>query len=107
MSSIDHGVFPFANRARLRDNGPRRAPRLQAATRHPAGFMSTDTNPDSSEQAFLRVAAACGLDTTDTERMGDLRSRVALMRQGLARLYEIDVAGSESPSVFVPERRPT
>ena len=51
------------------------------------------------------MAAAGGLDTSDLERMADLRARVTLMRQGLERLYEIDVSGAESPSVFVPERR--
>lgn len=66
--------------------------------------MSGDNDSAISEQAFLRVAAANGLDTSDRERMADLRGRVLLMRQGLDRLYEIDVSGSESPSVFVPER---
>ena len=67
--------------------------------------MSTDSESAAIEQAFLKAAADNGLDTSDTERMADLRRRVALMRQGLERLYEIDVAGSESPSVFVPARR--
>ena len=67
--------------------------------------MSTDSESAAIEQAFLKAAADNGLDTSDTERMADLRRRVALMRQGLARLYEIDVAGAESPSVFVPARR--
>ena len=67
--------------------------------------MSNDVDSTISEQAFLRVAAAQGLDTSDEERMADLRGRVALMRQGLARVYEIDVSGAESPSVFVPVRR--
>ena len=67
--------------------------------------MSTDSESAAIEQAFLKAAADHGLDTSDTERMADLRRRVALMRQGLARLYEIDVAGAESPSVFVPSRR--
>ena len=67
--------------------------------------MSTDSESAAIEQAFLKAAADNGLDTSDTERMADLRRRVALMRQGLARLYEIDIAGVESPSVFVPSRR--
>ncbi len=67
--------------------------------------MSTDSDSTAIEQAFLRAAAENGLDTSDTQRMADLRQRVALMRQGLARLDEIDVAGAESPSVFVPARR--
>ncbi len=67
--------------------------------------MSTDSESTAIEQAFLQVAAGNGLDISDTERMADLRRRVALMRQGLERLYEIDVAGAESPSVFVPARR--
>ena len=67
--------------------------------------MSTDAESTISEQAFLRVADANGLDTSDHERMADLRARVSLMRQGLARVYEIDVTGAESPSVFVPERK--
>ena len=66
--------------------------------------MPADNDPIISEQAFLRLAAATGLDTSDRERMADLRGRVSLMRQGLDRLYEIDVSGTESPSVFVPER---
>jgi len=66
--------------------------------------MSGDNDSAISEQVFLRVAAANGLDTADQERMADLRGRVSLMRQGLGRLYEIDVSGAESPSVFVPER---
>ncbi len=66
--------------------------------------MSGDNDSAISEQAFLRVAAANGLDTSDEERMADLRGRVSLMRQGLQRVYEIDVSGAESPSVFVPER---
>ena len=66
--------------------------------------MSTDTGPPLSEGAFLRVAQAAGLDTSDTEAMEDLRRRVTMMREGLARLYEIDVSGAESPSAFVPVR---
>lgn len=67
--------------------------------------MPSDAEYTNDEEAFLRVAAANGLDTSDTERMADLRSRVALMRQGLTRVYEIDVSGAESPSVFVPARK--
>ena len=66
--------------------------------------MPGDNDSNISEEAFLKIAAANGLDTSDGERMADLRGRVALMRQGLERLYEIDVSGAESPSVFVPER---
>lgn len=66
--------------------------------------MSGDNESAISERAFLRIAAANGLDTSDQDRMTDLRGRVSLMRQGLERLYEIDVSGAESPSVFVPER---
>ena len=66
--------------------------------------MSTDSESTAIEQAFLKAAAVNGLDTSDTERMADLRRRVVLMRQGLERLNEIDVAGAESPSVFVPAR---
>ena len=66
---------------------------------------STINEQAFNEQAFLRVAAANGLDTSDQERMADLRSRVALMRQGLARVYEIDVTGAESPSIFIPVRK--
>lgn len=66
--------------------------------------MSGENNSAISEQAFLRIAAATGLDISDREHMADLRGRVSLMRQGLERLYEIDVSGAESPSVFVPER---
>lgn len=66
--------------------------------------MSGENNSAISEQAFLRIAAANGLDISDQEHMADLRGRVSLMRQGLERLYEIDVSGAESPSVFVPER---
>ncbi len=66
--------------------------------------MPNNNDPTPSELAFLRLAEANGLDTTDRERMADLQRRVALMRQGLERLYEVEVAGAESPSVFVPER---
>ena len=67
--------------------------------------MPGDNDSNISEEAFLTIAAANGLDTSDRERMADLRGRVRLMRQGLARVYEIDVSGAESPSVFVPERK--
>lgn len=67
--------------------------------------MPADNESAISEEAFLRIAAANGLDISDRDRMADLRGRVSLMRQGLERLYEIDVSGAESPSVFVPERR--
>ena len=67
--------------------------------------MSTDREAPLSETGFLRVAEAAGLDTSDTEAMEDLRRRVNLMREGLARVYEIDVSGAESPSAFVPVRR--
>ena len=66
--------------------------------------MPPDHDSTAAEQAFLTMAAAHGLDASDRERMADLRSRVALMRQGLERLYEINVSGAESPSVFLPER---
>lgn len=69
------------------------------------GDMSTDRETPLSETGFLRVAVAAGLDTSDTEAMADLRRRVNLMREGLSRLYEIDVSGAESPSAFVPVRR--
>ena len=58
-----------------------------------------------SNEAFRRLAEAAGLDTSDPERMEDLQQRVTLMRQGLARIYEIDVSGAESPSAFVPSSR--
>ncbi|MCE2499492.1 MAG: hypothetical protein J4G13_01345 [Dehalococcoidia bacterium] len=67
--------------------------------------MPTDSETPLSETGFLRVAGAAGLDTSDTEAMEDLRRRVTLMREGLSRLYEIDVSGAESPSAFVPVRR--
>lgn len=66
--------------------------------------MPNDNDSPAGSESFLRVAAATGLDTSDPERMADLHRRVTLMREGLARIYEIDVAGSESPSVFVPNR---
>ena len=55
-----------------------------------------------SEDGILRAAEAAGLDVADEERASDLVRRVTMMREGLARLYEIDVSGSESPSAFVP-----
>ena len=67
--------------------------------------MSNDNDSAIGEQAFLRVAAAQGLDTSDEDRMADLRNRVILMRQILARVDEIDVSGAESPSFFIPVRR--
>ena len=66
--------------------------------------MSTNTGTPLTQVGFLRVAQAAGLDTSDAEAMEDLRRRVTMMRQGLARLYEIDVSGAESPSAFVPVR---
>ncbi len=104
--SIDHACFQIANGAGMRHNGPRRLMnRIETEPQSPQVFMSNDVDSTISEQAFLRVAAAQGLDTSDEERMADLRGRVALMRQGLARVYEIDVTRAESPSVFVPARR--
>ena len=67
--------------------------------------MPGDNDSTISEEAFLRIAAANGPRPLPTgNAWPDLRGRVRLMRQGLERLYEIDVAGAESPSVFVPER---
>ena len=59
---------------------------------------------DLPDENFLRQAEAAGLDTSNPEKMADLQRRVALMRQGLARIYEIDVSGAESPSAFVPQQ---
>ena len=100
------GLIGFiANSGGLRHNGGRApCPQDTIHVGAPWGAMSGDNDSAVSEQAFLRIAAANGLDTSDEDRMADLRGRVALMRQGLARLYEIDVAGAESPSVFIPER---
>ena len=67
--------------------------------------MSTNSGSPLAEGGFFRVAQAAGLDTSDTEAMADLRRRVTLMREGLARLYEIDVSGAESPAAFVPVRQ--
>ena len=64
--------------------------------------MSTDSDSPGFGEGFLRMAQALGLDVSDEERAQDLARRVGLMREGLARLYEIDVSGAESPSAFVP-----
>ena len=64
--------------------------------------MSTASDSPGLGEGFLRVAQALGLDVSDAERAQDLARRVRLMREGLARLYEIDVSGAESPSAFVP-----
>ena len=66
--------------------------------------MPNESTASAPDPAFLQAAAAAGLDTADADRMADLQRRVALMRQGLARMDEIPVAGAESPSVFVPAR---
>ena len=58
--------------------------------------------PTTPDPAFLQAAAAAGLDASDAARMADLQGRVARMRQGLARLDELPLAGAESPSVFIP-----
>lgn len=67
-------------------------------------MMLNDNDAAMPDGVFRQMAAAAGLDTSDAARMADLQRRVALMRQGLARLNEIDVAGAESPSVFTPSR---
>ena len=64
--------------------------------------MATDSDSSGFGEGFLRMAQALGLDVSDEERGQDLARRVALMREGLARLYEIDVSGAESPSAFIP-----
>ena len=64
--------------------------------------MATGSESPGFGEGFLRMAQALGLDVSDEERTHDLARRVALMREGLARLYEIDVSGAESPSAFVP-----
>ena len=64
--------------------------------------MATDTDSPGFGEGFLRMAQALGLDVSDEERAQDLARRVALMREGLARLYEIDVSGAESPAAFIP-----
>ena len=58
--------------------------------------------PTTPDPAFLQAAVAAGLDASDAGRMADLQGRVARMRQGLARLDELPLAGAESPSVFIP-----
>ena len=63
--------------------------------------MSTESAAESPLDAFLRVAAAAGLDTSDVERMEDLHRRVQMMRSGISSLYEIDVSDAESPSAFI------
>lgn len=68
--------------------------------------MSTDSSSPGFDEGFQRMARALGLDVSDEERVQDLAGRVAMMRQGLARLYEIDVAGAEAPSAFIPSVRP-
>jgi hypothetical protein len=64
--------------------------------------MATASNPPGFDEGILRMAQAAGLDVSDEERGQDLARRVALMRAGLARLYEIDVSGAEAPSAFIP-----
>ncbi|MDE2786377.1 MAG: hypothetical protein OXL37_06900 [Chloroflexota bacterium] len=64
--------------------------------------MATDSDSAGFGEGFLRMAQALGLDVSDEERGKDLARRVALMREGLARLYEIDVSDAESPSAFIP-----
>jgi hypothetical protein len=64
--------------------------------------MSSDSGSDLPYEVFVQLAAATGLDTSDTERMADLQGRVQLMRTGIRSLYEIDVDDSESPSAFIP-----
>ena len=64
--------------------------------------MATESDSPGFGEGFLRTAQALGLDVSDEERAKDLARRVALMREGLARLYEIDVSGAESPSAFIP-----
>ncbi len=63
--------------------------------------MSTESAAECPLDAFLQVAAAAGLDTSDVERMEDLRRRVQMMRSGISILYEIDVSDAESPSAFI------
>ena len=67
--------------------------------------MATDSDSPGYGEGFLRMAQALGLEVSDEERAKDLARRVALMREGLARLYEIDVSGAESPSAFIPSAR--
>ena len=66
--------------------------------------MSNEPGTTDFDTTFAATAAAVGLDVSDPERAADLQRRVVLLRQGLARLDEIPVAGAESPSVFVPVR---
>ena len=70
--------------------------------------MSNETAAPASapdpDPAFVHAAAAAGLDTADADRMADLQRRVAALRRGLVRLDEIPVAGTESPSFFVPQQ---
>lgn len=63
--------------------------------------MSTESAAEFSLDAFLRMAAAAGLDISDAERMEDLHRRVQMMRSGISSLYEIDVSDAESPSAFI------
>lgn len=65
--------------------------------------MSTSSSSPGIDEGFQRMAKALGLDVSDDERAEDLARRVAMMRQGLARLYEIDVSGAEAPSAFIPQ----
>ena len=67
--------------------------------------MTSNAGTPWSDEAIVRLAEQAGLDVSDPERVNDLVRRVSLMRQGLNRLYEIDIAGAESPSAFVPERK--
>jgi hypothetical protein len=64
--------------------------------------MVTASNSPGFEEGILRMAQTMGLDVSDEERGKDLVRRVSLMREGLARLYEIDVSGAEAPSAFIP-----
>ena len=66
--------------------------------------MSDEFRASDVDTAFASAMVAAGLDASDPERVADLRRRVALLRQGLARLDEIPVGGAESPSVFVAVR---
>ena len=68
--------------------------------------MTTASDSPGFGEGFLRMAQALGLDVSDEERGQDLARRVALMREGLARLYEIDVSGAEAPSAFIPSAHP-
>lgn len=65
---------------------------------------ASESRAPDVDTAFAAAMAAAGLDASDPERVADLRRRVTLLRQGLARLDEIPVAGAESPSVFVAVR---